>query len=365
MTRPEKAAARAAAAGFDLPSAPTDVAPHRGGHIHTSWVITCAEPPRYLLQAINTSIFADVESLMANLVRVTEHLRAVAEPTVELIPAADGRAWHATPDGQPWRLMLLLERATSRPAVRSEAEAAAVGEAFGRFSSALATLPAPPLAETIAAFHNITSRWRRFTAAVAEDPVTRVDGVRREVDRLGDLRWLADAWTGAIGDVDRRVAHNDAKADNVLLDDDTGRPRAVIDLDTVMPGTVLADLGDLVRSTACLAAEDETDLSRVQLDHRRFEAVIGGFALGAGAALTDRELGLAVIAAQAITFEQAVRFLTDYLEGDRYYPIQRPRHNLDRARNQLQLVDLLVAGEDPLLATVAAISERRPERRAY
>jgi Ser/Thr protein kinase RdoA (MazF antagonist) len=334
------------ASAFDVVGQPVGVTSHRGGHIHRSWVVACSGGSRYFLQALNTAVFSDPAALMSNVVRVTVHLRAAGEPTIRVVGARDGSSWWQGPDGQAWRAFVFLEGASSQARVTSPVVAAAVGAAFGRFAGALATLPDPPLAVTITRFHDLRYRWEQLAGAGA--------GAGPELAALYQFEPLIQRWHDPISSLPQRVAHNDAKADNVLLDDTTGSLRAVVDLDTVMPGTILSDLGDLIRSTACPAAEDETDLERVRIDDELFEAVITGYARAAGDRITGQELSCALLAAQCITFEQAVRFLTDHLSGDRYYRVTRPGHNLDRARNQLKLVEELTTREDQLSAIAAS-----------
>jgi len=343
------------ACAFELVGKPIGVTTHRGGHIHRSWVVACSRGDRYFLQALNTDVFHDPDTLMSNVVRVTEHLRAAEEPTISVVATWDGSSWWQALDGQAWRAFVLLEGASSQARVTSPESAAAVGTAFGRFAGALATLPGPPLAITLARFHDLRFRWEQL-AGVAAGAGAGVDA-GPELAALHRFEPLIQRWHDAVATLPRRVAHNDAKADNVLLDDMTGALRAVVDLDTVMPGTILSDLGDLIRSTACPAAEDVPDLAQVRIDDQLFEAVITGYAHAAGDRISEKELSGAVLAAQCITFEQAVRFLTDHLSGDRYYRVTRPGHNLDRARNQLKLVSELTERQDHLVDLTARAIE--------
>jgi aminoglycoside phosphotransferase (APT) family kinase protein len=227
--------------------------------------------------------------------------------------------------------------------VRSAADAERLGRAFGEFHDLMADLPPPPLHETIPRFHDTPWRLTRFEQSVAADVCGRAGDVRAEIDFIRAHAGLAPLLVQA--NVPQRVVHNDAKIGNVLFDESTGDVLCVVDLDTVMPGTILFDFGDMVRSGVCTAAEDETDLARVEVDLSLFEALTRGYLGAAGSLLTATERDHLVTAGKVIVFEQAVRYLTDFLEGDRYYKTSRPGHNLDRCRNQTKLVESLTQHE--------------------
>jgi N-acetylhexosamine 1-kinase len=348
-----------ALASFDLPGRVVRVEPHRGGHIHRSWVVSTGTR-RFLLQALNIAVFPDPAVLMDNAVRVTDHLRTIGEPTLTVVAAVDGRPWWTDRTAQPWRMFVFIEGSVSYPHVTSPRDSEEVGLAFGRFASAVVSLPGRPLAVTLPGFHDVRRRWQQLWAASDRDVVGRVRGAGPELERVTAAESVVDRWEAAVAAAPSRVAHNDAKVDNVLFDAITHRARCVVDLDTVMTGTVLADLGDLVRSAACPVAEDEVDLDRVRLDDHLLTGVIRGFATGAGqAGVTHHELTQVVSAAQAITFEQAMRFLADHLDGDHYYPTSRPGHNLDRARAQLRMLAQLIEREADLAALVERASVAR------
>jgi N-acetylhexosamine 1-kinase len=350
---------REVAASFDLPGRAVSVEPHRSGHIHRSWVVSTGTS-RFLLQALNTAVFPDPATLMGNLVLVTDHLRAVGEPTLTIVAATDGRPWSIDRTAQPWRMFVFIEGTVSYPHVATPAESEEVGLAFGRFAAAVASLPGPAVAVTLPGFHDVGRRWQQLQAAIDADEAGRVASAAADIESVFVAESVIDKWAAAVRASPARIAHNDAKADNVLFDVANRRARCVVDLDTVMPGTVLADLGDLVRSASCPAAEDEVNLDRVRLVDDLLAAVVRGFAAGASPiGVTDKELRHVVLSAQAITLEQAMRFLADHLAGDRYYPTSRPGHNLDRARTQLRLLAQLVSREVELAALVERESVAR------
>jgi aminoglycoside phosphotransferase (APT) family kinase protein len=346
----------AVAAQFDLPTPPVAVRRHPGGHIHGAWQVTTVDGGLFLLQRLNTGVFPDPDAVMANTLAVTEHLRRrLADPAHRVLrfrPTHDGNWLHHEPDGSVWRLCDFIPGALGLTSPRTPADARMAGLVFGRFAAALADYPASELLTTLPGFHDGSLRLTALVGARVLDPVGRLAGCRDEVDRLQRLGWLATALP--VDDLPVRVAHNDAKLANVLLDARTSEPVAVVDLDTVMAGTVLHDFGDLMRTLATRAPEDEVDLTRVTVDEDCFAELVRGYLRGCGGLLTEMEREHLVLAGLAITWEQATRFLADHLAGDAYYPVTRPDHNLDRARNQLRLLENLLAALKRLQELVSA-----------
>jgi Ser/Thr protein kinase RdoA (MazF antagonist) len=293
---------------------------------------------------------------MQNLVRVTAHLAAklahadVADRSrrcLALVPARDGLPFHRDAAGGVWRCFDFIEGSVAIDAAPSRAEAFAAARAFGAFAAALADLPDPPPACVIPHFHDLPRRMAALAAAIGEDPLRRAAGVAAEVDAARDAAARLDralARVGA-GDLPRRIVHNDCKVNNVLLDTRTREALCVIDLDTVMEGTLLADFGDLARTAACPAPEDERDLERVGVDLARLEALVRGYLAGAGELLSAAELGALPLAGPLLALENAVRFLADHVLGDRYFRAHRPDHNRDRARAQLRLAERMLEAE--------------------
>jgi Ser/Thr protein kinase RdoA (MazF antagonist) len=327
------------------------------GHINASHVVTARRraddrPVRFFLQRLNGRVFPDLRGLMDNVSRVTRH---VGGP-LRLIPTRDGTAFHQDDHGDVWRLYDFIERAVAR-SVPTPADAERAARAFGAFQRALVDLPGPRLHETIPHFHDTPRRLESLECAVQRDPARRTAGARDEVAQVRARSGLATVLVQAAagGAVPERVVHNDAKLANVLFDAASGEALCVVDLDTVMPGLALYDFGDLVRSMATRAAEDERDVGRVRLEPELFERIARGYLSAMGELLTPAERELLVPAAQVIVFEQAVRFLIDHLEGDRYYRIARPGHNLDRCRTQLALLAGLLEQERALQRLLAAL----------
>ena len=204
----------------------------------------------------------------------------------------------------------------------------------------MADLPGGRLVETIPNFHHTPSRFEKFREVLQRDPKGRAATVKPEIEFALARAHEVSVITAAMqkGEIPERVTHNDTKLNNVLLDNETQEGLCVIDLDTVMPGSALYDFGDLVRTSTSPAAEDEKDLSKVVMQLPMFEALVKGYLSTAGSFLTPRERSLLPFAGKLITFEIGLRFLTDWLEGDVYFKIKRPEHNLDRLRTQFKLV---------------------------
>lgn len=342
--------------------------PYGNGHIHDTYRVFFApagSPARLLLQRINTQVFRNPDLLMENVARVTAHLSAqlADDPdrnrrALTLIPTRSGHRLRTDADGRLWRAFRYIPGAYSRDQVEAPAQAFEAAHAFGLFQQQLATLPAPPLHATIPDFHHTPRRYAAFEEAVARDAAGRVRTAQAEItfarERQSIAGLLIDPQTGR-SSLPERVTHNDTKINNVLFDERTAAGLCVIDLDTVMPGLAAYDFGDMVRTMTCPAAEDETDLARVRVDLSLFEAVARGYLTTAGAFLTSAEKDSLLIAGKLITYELALRFLTDHLNGDTYFKIHRPAHNLDRCRSQFALVASLEENEPAFARTLRSI----------
>jgi hypothetical protein len=343
----------AVARAFAVPDGAIRIERLGHGHIHDTFLAEVAGGARrVVLQRLHTGIFREPERLMQNLVRVTAHLHAKLaregaadreRRALTLVPARDGRSFHRDADGGFWRCTAFVERARALETAADPREAFEAARAFGRFAAALADLPGPPLFEVIPHFHDLPHRLAALEAALRDDPEGRARAVAEEAEAA---RAGAERVAGAlarVGALPRRTVHNDCKLNNALLDETSGEGLCVIDLDTAMEGSVLADFGDLVRTAACPAAEDERDLSRVCVDAPLFEALAHGYLDGTGALLEPAERAALPLAGPLLALETGVRFLTDHVAGDVYFRIHRPDHNLDRARAQLRLASLLLA----------------------
>lgn len=340
-----------------------------GGHIHASYRIAvrgAGGAVRYLLQRINTAVFVRPDELMGNIARIARHLAAklaaagagdVERRVLLPVPTREGALLHRDAAGGCWRMYRYIEGTRTREVAATPDAAYQAARAFGQFQALLADLPPPRLHETIPGFHDTPARLAALERVIAADPCGRAAQARAEIDRLRRHAPLATLLSGPQrqGLLPERIVHNDAKISNVLFDAASGAALCIVDLDTVMPGLALHDCGDLVRSMACPAAEDERDLARVVVHWPLLEALLRGYVAAAGAFLTAAEREHLGRAGQVITYEQAVRFLTDFLAGDTYYAVRRPGHNLDRCRAQLALLESLRRHEDATARLLARL----------
>ncbi len=337
-------------AQFRIPADFIAAVPYGNGHINDTFAVTMSQggtPLRYILQRINNRVFQRPDLLMENILRVTEAARRASPAEGDLtrrnltvIPARDGLPYMRDAEGDYWRVYVFVEQSCSYDEVATSAQAFQAARAFGRFQRTLADLGGARLHEVIPGFHDTPMRIAALEKALTEDLHGRAAACRAEVDFALSRKDEAGLLIGMLADgtLPERITHNDTKINNVLFDNGTGEGICVIDLDTVMPGLVHYDFGDMVRTATSTAAEDETDLSRVVVRFDLFEALLRGYLDAAGGFLTPEEKALLPFSGKLITLEIGVRFLTDYLQGDVYFKTGRPGHNLDRCRNQFQRV---------------------------
>jgi aminoglycoside phosphotransferase (APT) family kinase protein len=340
-----------------------EATPYGGGHINDTYCVIFEQagvPVRRILQRINGKIFKNPAAVMENIQRVTAHLAAkvAGDPDRErrvltLMPARDGRVWHEDAAGDYWRMYRFIEKARSYDAVESAEQAFQAAKAFGEFQRLLIDLPAPRLHVTIPDFHHTPKRFAALERAIAADVAGRAIEAKAEIEFALARKQISGVLLDA--NLPERVTHNDTKFSNVMLDDATGKGICVIDLDTVMPGLVLHDFGDMVRTTTSPAQEDERDLSKVTMQFPMFEALVRGYLASAGGFLTKAEKQHLVFAGKLITFEQAVRFLADYLSGDTYYKVHYAGQNLDRCRTQFKLIESIEQQEEKMERLVESV----------
>lgn len=348
----EKSDLRKIAERFEVEGTLEDVVPYGNGHINDTYFVTCltgtGKTGRYILQKMNHEVFKDPDALMENVMGVTQFLQKkirenggdAQREALNVIPVRGGGSYWKEEDGTFWRVYRFVEGADSFDAVKRPEDFYESAVAFGHFQKLLEDYPAESLHETIPNFHNTVDRLRQFKEAVAKDAVGRAAQVEDEIqfvlDREADCHVICDML--ASGEIPLRVTHNDTKLNNIMLDKETGKGICVIDLDTVMPGSALYDYGDSIRFGANTGAEDEKDLSKISCDLELFALYTKGFIEGCGGALTETEIRMLPMGAKLMTLECGMRFLADYLEGDHYFKIHRPEHNLDRCRTQFALV---------------------------
>lgn len=345
-------------------------APFGGGHINDTYLFSPAgeKGVRYVLQRINKAAFPHPEDVMDNMLRVTQHLREQivlrgGDPqreTLRLLRTQDGHFFAVDRNGDYWRSYSFVSDSISYDRSGDEGIFRESGRAFGRFLRMLDGFDAASLHETIERFHDTPHRFAALNEAVARDAAGRVEGVRDLIALALSYEPFASTLVDALasGRLPLRVTHNDTKLNNVLLDERTGRALCVIDLDTVMPGLCAYDFGDAIRYGASTAAEDERDLSRVHLSLPLYRAYAEGYLSEVGGVLTDAELRSLPVGAKMMTLETGVRFLTDYLNGDVYFKVACPDHNLVRARTQFQLLGEMDAHWDEMASLIDELASR-------
>ena len=304
------------------------------GHINATYRLDTGKG-RFILQRVNTSIFADPGRMMENISIVLGKI-----PRLFLVPALDGRPYYENGSGF-YRVYNFIEDSITYGKVESEDMAWKMGRALREFHSALASVDGSALYETIPHFHDMSFRLEQFEDALSEDRAGRAASVMREIGFIREngerASRISSMYNGGL--LPRRVTHNDAKLQNMLFSRTSGEFLAFIDLDTVMPGTILFDTGDMMRTGCSLAEEDEENLEKVRFSIPFFQAMREGYLSLSEGMITEMESSLFNESGMAITFIMALRFLTDYLNGDTYFRIDRPDHNLIRARNQIRLIE--------------------------
>lgn len=351
---------------FQVDGTVISLAPYGTGHINQTYLAIIQEDgggmQNFILQHINAHVFLEPEKVMANIARITTHLKQKirqmdgdpSRETLTFIPAQNGRFFHKTAAGDYWRLERFIDNAqtyTHAPTLAHYYEAA---YAYGRFQTMLADFPLDQLHETIPHFHHTEKRLLGLETAVAQNKAQRLSHANAEINFIRDRTAMAPILTNLqiSGQIPLRVVHNDTKLDNVMFDNHTNKGICVIDLDTVMPGIALFDFADAVRSGTNRAAEDEPDTSQVTFALEIYDQIAHGFLDATRLTLTALEIDHLAFAARLIVYEQAVRFLTDYLNGDIYYKTTHPQQNLQRARTQIKLLQLMEANQTEMTTII-------------
>ena len=343
------------------------------GHINSTYLATYelsdGESRRYILQRINEQVFKDPLAVMRNVECVTSHInwkvlrkkRDLGGQTLSLYPHKTGRFYHHGEGGGIWRCYNYFEGCRTYDVVKNSRQAYEAGHAFGAFQDLVSDLPAAEIVETIPDFHHTPKRYAALMAAVEEDSCGRVAAVQEDLEfirsnesEVGLLLKLQKE-----GVLPLRITHNDTKINNILFDQESDEAVCVIDLDTVMPGLSLYDFGDLVRTATNPAAEDEEDLEKVQMNIGIFEALVEGYLAAAGSVLNKAEIAHMAFSGRLISLELGMRFLTDHLNGDQYFRVQREGQNLDRARTQLCLASQIAEHETTMNGFVQKVARSR------
>lgn len=338
---------------FDLQDKVISAEPFGNGHINDTLKVTTDKGEvKYVLQRINHLIFTNVEMLQNNIHIVTSHIRKKLEEqgvddidrkVLTFLPTKEGKLYYFDGDSY-WRVCLFIPRSKSYEEVTPELSYEA-GRAFGDFQTMLSDLPEGALGETIPDFHNMEFRLQQFHEAVAANPIGRLEEVKElvdEIEKRAEVMCIQERLYRE-GKLKKRTNHCDTKVNNMMFDADTDKVLCVIDLDTVMPGFVLSDIGDFIRTGANTGAEDDENLDNVNVNLEIFESYTRGYMEKAKAFLTPQEIQLLPYGGRLLTYMQTVRFLTDYINGDTYYKIHSPKHNLIRTKAQFKLLQSLEA----------------------
>ena len=328
------------------------------GHINDTYLLEYDNNREVILQRINRSIFKEPEKLMENIYLVTSFLKDkiikrggdYTRETLNLIDTNDGNYFYKDSDGDIWRAYDFIKDTVCYEKVESANEFYESGFAFGNFQNMLSDFPVEKLSEVIKDFHNTQKRYETFINGVCEDPLGRACDVQKEIEFFKEREEYTRIFNKAIEneEISLRVTHNDTKLNNILFDKYTKKALCVIDLDTIMPGVADFDFGEAIRFGANKGLEDERDLSKVGLDIELFKAFSEGFLKACGNSLNKREIELLPMAAVVMTYECGIRFLGDYIAGDKYFKISRENHNLDRARTQMKLISDMESNMDKM-----------------
>jgi len=345
---------------FTIEGSLTHVKANREGHINSTYISTFAQDgniKKYTHQRINNYVFKKPLEVMENISSVTKHIRSklagnyddIDLRCLQVVQTRDGQLVHIDEEGGYWRTYHYIDHVRTFSTIKDANQAFLLGEAIGNFQLQLADFDGKSLHETIPHFHDMGLRYEQLEEAVQVNYQNRLEQVGAELAFLRENRERGLVlWEGMTsGKLPVRVTHNDTKINNVLFKTDGSEALCIIDLDTVMPGTILFDTGDMIRTAATTGEEDATDLSTVGCDEKLHKALIQGY-LAKAEFLTDLERSLLVESGRNITQIMGVRFLADFLNGDKYYSIEREKHNLDRAKTQIKLMQDMDAKWDVL-----------------
>lgn len=343
---------------FSLEGTIQEICPYGEGHINQTFLVTTTTK-RYILQVMNTHVFSDPDSLMKNICYVTKHLESKGIETLHVVFTKRNEPFLKLEDNSCYRIYDFIENTVTFQKATDPQVFCNSGYAFGEFQNYLKEFDASVLTETIPNFHNTPIRVRNFLEALSKDVVSRAKECEKEIqfvlERKDTLNLVVEGLQD--GSIPLRVTHNDTKLNNILMDADSLKARAVIDLDTIMPGSMLYDFGDSIRFGASTAAEDEKNLELVHFDRSLFEAYTRGYYAAVADSITPKEVELLPYSAYLLTMECGIRFLTDYLMGDVYFATKYKEHNLIRCRTQFKLAFEIYEALDELKCLVKRIQE--------
>ncbi|WP_340112793.1 phosphotransferase enzyme family protein [Maribellus mangrovi] len=353
------------ASNFKLEGQVEEVAPLGEGFINDTFIInTVGNGPKYILQRKNKNIFSPIPDMMENIQKVCLHIKKKVEATggdpmreaMTIIPANDGKLYFLDEEEEYWAVCLFIEDTIAYEAAETPELAYSGGKGIGRFQSLVADLK-EPLVNILPGFHDIRYRFKQWDEVLAKDPVGRKESVVEEISWIESRREeMLDFWKLVEdGTIPTRISHNDTKINNILFDK-KGDVLCVIDLDTVLSSTVLNDFGDAMRFYTNTGLEDDENLENVSMDQEIYKAFAKGYLEETSWFLSDTEKEYLAFSAKYITYEQVLRFLMDYIDGDNYYKVKSPEHNLIRTRAQYKLLQSMEAQFEEMNKIVKALS---------
>ncbi len=345
---------------FDVEGEVESIVPFGEGHINATYKVTFKGTDKeYILQQLNTDIFKNYEGVIDNINNVTAYLKDIivengGDPnreTMTLIPTKTGKYYYMTEDNKCYRLYIFISDSICYQSAETTEQFASSGEAFGKFMRDLDKFDVNKLVDILPNFHNTVVRYQNFVNAINNDVKDRLKTVPVEVEFFKSRENFYSTITSMLesGEIPTRVTHNDTKLNNILFDAKTGNALCIIDLDTIMAGSLLYDFGDSVRFGCSTAREDEKDTSKIHFDINLYESYVEGFLKGIGNKITDKELENLHNGAIMMTLECGMRFLTDYLEGDTYFKTAYSDHNLVRAHSQMILAYEMEQQKDAMI----------------
>lgn len=350
---------------FQIEGKIKEVVPLGEGFINDTFIIhTEKSSPKYILQRKNKRVFSPIPAMMENIKKVCDHIKAKVEKAggdplreaMTIIPANDGKLYFLDEEDEYWAVSLFIEDTVAYEAAETPELAYAGGKGIGKFQSLVSDLK-EPLTDILPGFHNIRIRYEQWDAVLKKNPVGRKEKVTEEIEWIESRRnEMMDFWKLVEnGTIPTRVSHNDTKINNILFDKN-GEVLCVIDLDTVLNSTVLNDFGDAIRYYTNTGKEDDTNLENVSMNMEIFTAFAKGYLEEAGSFLTEKEIEYLAFSAKYITYEQVLRFLMDYIDGDNYYKIKSEDHNLVRTRAQYKLLTSIEEQYDTMKKVVKELA---------
>ena len=358
---------------FDIAGSVIEIKPYGSGHINDTLLIKYDQngnEVKYILRKINNYVFKEPKKIIENTQKVTNHIRQklveanesdIDRKVLTLLKSKKGNYYYSE-ENDFWNMFQFIEDAYSVDKVNTEQQAYEAAKAYGKFQKYLSDFDASSCHITIKDFHNLENRIIAFEEIIKLDPKKRVAGISNEIEVAKKYEYLKDDYKRIEKKkLQIRITHNDTKINNIMLDDETNKGLCVVDLDTVMPGVILNDFGDMVRSFTSPGLEDEKDFSKVTMRLSVFDSLAKGYLEEIKDDLTKDEIDNLALGSKIIVYEQAIRFLTDYINGDVYYRVDYDLHNLNRARNQFALLDSIEAQFDEMEKIIRKYSEPKFE----